>query len=112
MPESPQSGDRGALGGAAIFDTETERRLALIWSELIGVAEIGPDDDFFALGGHSLLATRVLSRIHVMFGIRLALRDVFSAPTIRLLAERIESVATPACYDVLETADGREEILI
>jgi hypothetical protein len=47
-----------------------------------------------------------------MFGIRLALRDVFSAPTIRLLAERIESVATPASHDVLETADGREEILI
>jgi acyl transferase domain-containing protein len=93
-------------------ETDTERRLAAIWSELIGVSAIGRRDDFFELGGHSLLATRVLARINVMFGVRLALRDVFRAPTLQLLAARISEAAAEAAASVSETADGREEILI
>jgi acyl transferase domain-containing protein len=69
--------------------TDTERRLAEIWSELLGVERIGVHDDFFEIGGHSLLATRVLAHIDDAFGVRLALRDVFDAPTIHRLAERI-----------------------
>src|SRR4029077_12494637 len=41
--------------------SEIERRLAAIWTELLGIDEIGAHDDFFDLGGHSLLATRVLA---------------------------------------------------
>jgi hypothetical protein len=69
--------------------TDTERRLAEIWSDLLGIERIGVHDDFFEIGGHSLLATRVLARIDEMLGVRLGLRDVFDAPTIHLLAERI-----------------------
>jgi phthiocerol/phenolphthiocerol synthesis type-I polyketide synthase E len=92
--------------------TDTERSLAGIWSELIGVATIGVDDDFFQLGGHSLLATRVLARISALLGVRLALRDVFLAPTIRLLAERISAVALQNTETVGQSTDDREEILI
>jgi acyl transferase domain-containing protein len=102
----------GAADAIAVQGTETERGLASIWAELIGVETIGPDDDFFELGGHSLLATRVLARINVMFGVRLALRDVFRAPTLRLLAGCIADAVAQAAGAASETADGREEILI
>lgn len=82
-------------------ETDIERGLADIWRELTGVTTIGIHDDFFELGGHSLLATRVLARVSASLGVRLALRDIFEAPTVRRLAERIEAVAT-----------DREEILI
>ncbi|HEY6432917.1 MAG TPA: SDR family NAD(P)-dependent oxidoreductase, partial [Acetobacteraceae bacterium] len=82
-------------------ETDIERSLAEIWRELTGVTAVGIHDDFFELGGHSLLATRVLARVSASLGVRLALRDVFEAPTIRRLAERIDAVATE-----------REEILI
>jgi Phosphopantetheine attachment site len=101
-----------AMSVAEPPETDTERRLAAIWSELIGVPAIGRRDDFFELGGHSLLATRVLARINVMFGVRLALRDVFRAPTLELLAARIDEAAAEAAASINETADGREEILI
>jgi acyl transferase domain-containing protein len=109
-PTQPAPAERPATLSA--LGSDTERRLAAIWSELIGVSDIGRDDDFFALGGHSLLATRVLARINLNFGVRLALRDVFRAPTLRLLAARIDEAAAEAAGTVSETADGREEILI
>ena len=85
---------------------DVQQRLIAIWAELLGTEQIGPDDDFFELGGHSLMATRVLSRIDEAFGVRLALRDVFDAPTVRRLAERIGAAAPAASGD----DDDREEL--
>jgi len=84
--------------------TEVERRLAAIWSELLGVDPIGRHDDFFALGGHSLLATRVLARVQESLGSRLTLREVFDSPTIQKMAVRIETVVAPA------SSEEREEM--
>jgi NAD(P)-dependent dehydrogenase (short-subunit alcohol dehydrogenase family)/acyl carrier protein len=66
-----------------------EARIAEIWASLLGVEAVGATDDFFALGGHSLLATRVIARIDEQLGVQLRLRDIFEAPTVRMIAERI-----------------------
>jgi acyl transferase domain-containing protein/acyl carrier protein len=93
--------------GYAAPESDAERELAAIWSELLGVEKIGVDDDFFELGGHSLLATRILARVDQALHVRLTLRDVFEAPTIRKLAARIGAAPPPAPA----AADGdREEI--
>ena len=86
--------------------SELEKRLAAIWSELLGVQPIGRQDDFFELGGHSLLATRVLARVHESFGVRLELRDVFDAPTVGRMAERIDRGTAVA----VAASEEREEI--
>jgi len=90
--------------------TDLERRLAAIWSELLGVEPIGLHDNFFDLGGHSLLGTRVLARIDDTLNVRLKLRDVFDSPTIHQLAERI-STARSAAADS-GTGEAREEIVL
>ena len=79
---------------------------------MIGVTQLGVDDDFFELGGHSLLATRVLSRVVATLGVRLSLRDIFAAPTIRTLAEWIDAMPERRPSATIETSDDREEILI
>ncbi|HEY1410860.1 MAG TPA: SDR family NAD(P)-dependent oxidoreductase, partial [Rhodopila sp.] len=102
--------DRGDAWAPPV--TDTEKSLAMIWTELIGVTGLGVDDDFFDLGGHSLLATRVLARVTAALGVRLALRDIFAAPTIRSLAERIDAISERCSSTMVETSDEREEILI
>ncbi|MEU8918630.1 beta-ketoacyl synthase N-terminal-like domain-containing protein [Streptomyces nigrescens] len=54
----------------------TVETVMAIWCEVLGLPEVGPDDDFFDLGGHSLLAAQVLSRIQEEFGTRIPLGDL------------------------------------
>jgi acyl carrier protein len=73
--------------------TPTEARVATIWSELLGLQQIGIDDDFFAaLGGHSLLATQVVSRLRDAFQVDVPLRRMFDSSTIAQLAVVIEQL--------------------
>ena len=61
-----------ALG--AVMRAPIRQRLGLIagiWAELLGVAALGPDDNFFDLGGHSMLAMQAIARIEKLTGTRL-----------------------------------------
>jgi amino acid adenylation domain-containing protein/FkbM family methyltransferase len=66
--------------------TETEKALALIWSELLKADNIGIHDDFFDLGGQSLLAIRAVSRIRDVFGVDITFQTLFENPTIASLS--------------------------
>ncbi|WP_163871123.1 non-ribosomal peptide synthetase, partial [Myxococcus eversor] len=73
--------------------TPTEEQLASIWAQLLRVPQVGIADDFFALGGHSLLATQLVSRIRNTFQVEMALRELFEAPTIEALAQRLDAAS-------------------
>ncbi len=68
--------------------TDTERLLAALWREILGVGTLGIDDDFFDLGGHSMLATQVVARIRKESADTRAVgvMDLFTHRTIRELA--------------------------
>ncbi|MCA2208204.1 non-ribosomal peptide synthetase [Nocardia rosealba] len=88
--------DRAALPAADLSVTTayvaprpgTQATLAEVIADLLGVARIGADDDFFAVGGNSLLAMRLVARANAALGSALDVRDVFEAPTVAGLAER------------------------
>ncbi|MER7023671.1 MULTISPECIES: amino acid adenylation domain-containing protein [Streptomyces] len=70
-----------------------EETLCGLFSQTLGVPEVGADDDFFDLGGHSLLATRLVSRVRAAFGAEVQVRAVFEAPTPAALAHRVRQDA-------------------
>ena len=65
------------------LDTE----LSSIWEDLLGVSQIGINDDFFELGGHSLVAVRLFSKIKKQWGIEYPISVLFKAPTIASFAD-------------------------
>ena len=70
--------------------TPLEERLASMLSALLGLEQVSVNDNFFLLGGHSLLGTQLIGQIRGAFGVDLALRSLFDAPTIAELAVEIE----------------------
>ncbi len=71
-------------------ETPTERAMAGLWKEVLGVSDVHREDNFFDLGGHSLLATQLVSRIRAAFGQDLPLRRVFEHPVLGDLAAALE----------------------
>ncbi len=74
----------------------TETQVAQVWGEVLGVAEVGRFDDFFALGGHSLLAIRVISRLRQALNLELAVRQIFDTPRLADFARALGSIASPS----------------
>ena len=70
--------------------SEVEELIAGIWSDVLGLARVGREENFFELGGHSLLATQVMSRLREAFGVEVALRELFERPTVKELGQSIE----------------------
>ncbi|BBL77217.1 hypothetical protein MishRS11D_43150 (plasmid) [Methylomagnum ishizawai] len=75
--------------------TDTERRLAALWQDLLGLERVGRADDFFDLGGHSLLAVRMLSRVRAELGVALPLAAVFEAPDLAGFGQRVDGARPP-----------------
>ena len=73
----------------------TQAELAAIWSELLGIAQVGAADSFFDLGGHSLIAVRMFGQVRKKFGADLPISTLFEAPTIAQLADLIEERTGP-----------------
>jgi nonribosomal peptide synthetase DhbF len=74
--------------------TALERRLAVIWADVLGVDRVGVYDDFFSLGGNSLRAVRVAARIVTSEDMAARADQIFAAPTIAGLASTLaETVA-------------------
>jgi amino acid adenylation domain-containing protein/non-ribosomal peptide synthase protein (TIGR01720 family) len=63
-----------------------ETALAALWSEVLGVAQVGADDDFFALGGDSLLVIRVVSKAN-KGGLGITTKQLFQHRTVAQLAK-------------------------
>ncbi len=68
-----------------------EEAVLNIWSEVLGTAEIGAGDDFFALGGQSLQAVQIAARVQEEFGVELPADVFLDTFTVAGMAEAIRS---------------------
>lgn len=98
--------EASASNARAIVEPSTpiETQLVQIWKDVLKKDGFGVTDSFVDLGGHSLLAIRILGRISKAFGVRLSLRTLFDAPTVRELAEVVDLEQQLAAVDAVSNA--------
>lgn len=88
LPAAPSHSQRGERRMAP--SNSLEETLMGIWSELLGLDEVGTDDSFFELGGHSLLAMQMLTRVADALDVDVPLTIIFDKPTVARLATWIQ----------------------
>ncbi|MET0399230.1 MAG: phosphopantetheine-binding protein, partial [Longimicrobiaceae bacterium] len=107
LPAPEEAAGRGEYVAPA---TPTQRFVAEVWGEALGIERVGVDDSFFELGGHSLLLVRVHARLRERFPEGVALVDLFEHRTLGTLAEYLDGLsgrAAEATADVMEQSRER-----
>ena len=95
--------------------TSVERRLAEIWTQVLGIEQVGIHDNFFELGGHSLLTTQLISQVEETFQVELPLLYLFKTPTVAGLAQAIAVVhrsGSAATIDNMTFMDLKAEAVL
>ena len=87
---------RPEMEGFVAPRTPIEESVANIWADVLGLEQVGINDNFFVLGGHSLLITQVISRLRESFKTELPIRCMFDAPTVAGLAQVIDEASRSA----------------
>jgi len=74
--DGPESGQDPAAPAA-----ELEKLIRNLWSEILDIDEVGPQDDFLELGGNSIQAMQIISRLNLEFEIEIPLQVLFDGAT-------------------------------
>jgi len=93
LPE-PQQMSRPAFTPAC---TETERRVAEVYASILGYAQVGRDDDFYALGGDSLDAVSASLQLEKILKSSLPLALFAHATTVEKMASAIDQNEVSGC---------------
>jgi len=72
--------------------TDTQKALAEIWENVLGIEKIGLIDNFFEIGGHSLKAVKMFNLINNQFDVRIMITDLFNNPTLESLSNEIDNM--------------------
>ncbi|MBD2775787.1 type I polyketide synthase [Iningainema tapete] len=70
--------------------SEVESTIAQICQELLGIEQVGINDNFFDLGGNSLIGVRLISRLNQDFQVEIPIHSLFESPTVAELALIVE----------------------
>jgi amino acid adenylation domain-containing protein len=108
---SPEAGRR--VEGAMAPRTPLEELLADLWSQLLGVEQVGVHESFFALGGHSLQIAQMQSRLRDLVGVELPLQTIFREPTVAQLATHVtqrivDQVSEEMLIEALAALEGED----
>jgi len=89
-------------------DNETEKKLAIIWESFFGISPLGKNDNFFELSGDSLSALTIIAKIHKEMDVELSLAQFFQNPTIKELAQFIQTQRPTHTFISIRPSEEKE----
>ncbi|MEO7583968.1 MAG: amino acid adenylation domain-containing protein [Ferruginibacter sp.] len=90
--------------------SDVENQLVLIWQDILQKDRIGTSDNFFELGGHSLMVMRLISAVRKKLSAELAVKDLFSNPTIAALSTHLKHQHNQAVIPGIQAHSRTEPI--
>ncbi len=90
----------------AVAETAVQKTIADIWQNILNIDLVGIDDNFFELGGTSLMAPKAINQVNKETGVKLSLSSLYQLPTIRQLADKIETNTTQDISPVMLLKEG------
>ena len=84
-------GSEAVLEGYVELATESERAIARIWEQVLGISRIGAEHNFKELGGTSLTSVMLVAQLKRDLGADIAVTDLFEFPTVRALAKKLDT---------------------
>jgi len=91
-------------------ETELERQIAAIWSDVLRLPQVGLNDNFFEVGGHSLLAIQITSRVQAELGLEVPLLEVFQTETLRAYVQAAATFRAGSAEDFDDLRDFLSEL--
>ena len=88
LPEPPRAAPPPATAAAP---GATAAAVAEIWCDVLGLPDIGPDENLFDLGGHSLVIMQIMARIRQRLGVEVPMDAFFVTPTVAGIASAIDA---------------------
>lgn len=87
--------DSVAVNDAPSEGNGLQQQMSALVASLLGRPSIEAEDNFFMLGGHSMLGVQLVARIRDVFGVKLTLRQLFTAPTVAGLSTEVARLTKP-----------------
>jgi amino acid adenylation domain-containing protein len=109
LPRGPLRVNGGSPGE---LSSGTERVIAGVWREVLGLVRIGPHDNFFDVGGHSLTLVAVHAKLTRVLSRPVSVVDLFQYPSIRALAGHLDGAGRGGDLDrgLRRAAQRRERV--
>ena len=110
----PPASLRGDAPAASIApQTELECMIAAVWQEVLHVAMVGVNDNFFDLGGSSIHVVQVHSKLHHALGREVPMIDMFKYPTVGSLAKYLtQEQREPSAFQHLQDRIQKQKVAI
>jgi amino acid adenylation domain-containing protein len=94
LPE-PVAEPAGKPAAATLPDNEMESRIRDVWVEVLGIANVGMDENFFDIGGNSIQLAKVHTRLQSLLGREIPITDLFAHTTVHRLAAHFGQTVNP-----------------
>jgi acyl carrier protein len=102
LPELSEAGFGGRK--AEPPQTASEKLVAEVWADVLGISDVSRSDNFMEMGGHSLLTIMVIARLAERTGVELGPQDLFSR-TLEGIAAQLEANSRTATEE--SSGDGQ-----